>query len=170
MKLTKRYEATQPPPKMLQHQTFEVDAVDCGLDDLIHVNEEWDDIGVVDRVEGNSVTLRCGSTPALKEGDELNTREVQNLTVLEMCQHIVDADLFRKEGDIKPGAEEVFEALVKPHNELFLVFDYYRKACSVLKREGSAKDAQGLVPPASGEPNEVSPEQPDGDAGTGAPK
>lgn len=139
-KLTKDFPGLPEPQEgYLQHATFEVDSVDCVTGDYFYRGDEFDEIGVVSHTDGNKVTITCKGVPEMKAGEEVGARKEPNLTMQEMCEHIVEADLFLKEGDHQPTAEEIFEALTTPHNETFLVWDFYRMAVKKLRRHAIPK-------------------------------
>lgn len=52
------------------------------------------------------------------------------ITIKQMCEHIVMADILEKADGTKPTAEQIYT--VSPTGELWQVFEWYKMACEKL--------------------------------------
>jgi hypothetical protein len=56
---------------------------------------------------------------------------MRGVTMKQMCEHIVKADLLERPDGTKPTAKEIFN--YSSTGELYMVFEWYKMACEVLK-------------------------------------
>lgn len=61
----------------------------------------------------------------------------RGITMKQMCEHIVKAGILERPDGTKPTAKEIFD--YSPRGELYMVFEWYKTACEVLKHHANVQ-------------------------------